>query len=783
MFRVWLWLWGVWMGGSLVGFFVVESGQRIGILLIICAGIAVLVRPAYWHLPVRVGLVLSLCISCCYSAWTAHTNISKFPPSINGQNLPFQGIITSQPMTDGNQIMFRLRTVHNETVQMTIVAESKQVLAELTQLRRGQHVHGKGRWQLPMESGNVGLFDYRTWLNRQHVFWVVRVESTQFRILNKRENSFMRLGDQMRNKLVERLESVYSDRFAGFLSGMLLGAREKVVSADAESFSAIGLGHLLAISGLHVTVIVASWLWIMRKFKMMRVLRYGLTYVLLGLFVIVTGASVPVLRAAVMGSIGLWFAFQRRWRDALSMLALTGILMLIWEPYWLLHVSYQLSFAVTFGLIAAVPSVVERMPAGWPIWWRSALAVSGVAQLVSFPLTIIYFNELSLLALPANLVFVPVVTFVITPLGYLSMLLPLAWLVEPMLQWLFVVVEWLNGFQSLRLVWATPSWWWVCAYVVVVGFMLHPHNRRWLHWGAVFVFIGLLVYAYMPPVGERRAYMQAIDVGQGDAILVRMPRGAYWLMDGGGAVDLSSPADAWKRKTDPFDPGADIVLPLLMKKGIHRLDTIVMSHANEDHVLGLLAVIKRMPVRRILFNGTINGSKKIRVLYTEALRRGITMQEVSAGDTFEYGPDATVRVLNPPAQATTFTDSNQNARSIVLHLRIYQTTLLLTGDLDEQMEPHVLQLAKKMRLFNDPLTILKVGHHGSRYSTTSPFVAMWRPQLAVISVGIMNRYGHPHPDTLRRLKRGNVRVYRTDQQGGICLEIINKNKVKVFTRN
>jgi competence protein ComEC len=782
MFRVWLWLWGVWMAGSLVGFFVVESGQRIGILLIICAGITVLVRPAYWQLPVRVGLVLALCISCCYSAWTAHANTSKFHPSIDGKNLSFQGVITSQPMTDGNQITFRLRTAHDETVQMTIIADSKTVLAERAQLCRGQHLQGKGRWQLPMESGNVGLFDYRAWLNRQHVFWVVRVESGQFRVLKNRDNSFMSYGDQMRNKMVERLEGAYSDRFAGFLSGMLLGAREKVASADAESFSAIGLGHLLAISGLHVTVIVASWLWLMRKFKMMRVIRYGLTYVLLGLFVIVTGASVPVLRAAVMGSIGLWFAFQRRWRDALSMLALTGVLMLIWEPYWLLHVSYQLSFAVTFGLIAAVPSVVERMPASWPMWWRSALAVSGVAQVVSFPLTIIYFNELSLLSLPANIVFVPFVTFVITPLGYSSLLVPLAWLVEPMLRWLFVVVEWLNGFQSLRLVWATPSWWWVSAYAVVVGLMLYPHGRRGLNWGAGVVFIALLVYAYIPPVDERRAYMQAIDVGQGDAIVVRMPRGEYWLMDGGGIVDLSSSLDAWKKKTEPFEPGADIVLPLLMKKGVHRLDTIVMSHANEDHVLGLLAVIKRMPVRRILFNGTINGSKKIQALYAEALERGIMMQEVTAGDSFEYGPNAIVRVLNPTERATLFSDTNQNARSIVLHLRIYQTTLLLTGDLDEQMEPRVLQYAKKEHLLDEPLTILKVGHHGSRYSTSSPFLAMWRPQVAVISVGAMNRYGHPHPDTLRRLQRVNPTVYRTDRNGGICLEIINNNKVKVFSR-
>lgn len=782
MFRVWLWLWGVWMAGSLVGFLVVDPAMRIGILLVSCGGIAILVRPAYWQLPVRIGMVFALCFSCCYSAWTAHTNTSKYNLSTDGRNLTFQGIVTSQPITDGNHITFRLVTTSDETVQMTVIAGSKRELAELSELRRGQHLRGKGRWQLPMESGNVGLFDYRAWLNQQHVFWVVRVESAQLRISKKRDASFMSLGDQMRNNLVERFEGLYTGRFAGFLSGMLLGARDKVAVADAATFSAIGLGHLLAISGLHVTVIVASWLWLMRKFKMMRVFRYGLTYVLLGLFVIVTGASVPVLRAAVMGSIGLWFAFQRRWRDALSMLALTGVLLLIWEPYWLLNVSYQLSFAVTFGLIAAVPSVVERMPAGWPMWWRSALAVCGVAQVVSFPLTIINFNELSLLSLPANLVFVPFVTFVITPLGYLSLLVPLAWLVEPMLRWLFVAVEWLNGFQSLRLVWATPSWLWVCAYAVVVGLMAYPHGRRWLNWTALVVFIGLLVYAYLPQPDERRAYMQAIDVGQGDAIVVRMPRGEYWLMDGGGVVDLSSPTDAWKKRANLFDPGAAIVLPILMKKGVHQIDTIVMSHANEDHVLGLLAVIKRLPVRRILFNGTVNGSKKIQALYAEALERGVEMHEVTAGDTFNYGPDATVRVLNPAEQASVFYDTDQNTRSIVLHLRIYQTTLLLTGDLDEQMEPRVLQLAKKEGLLDAPLTILKVGHHGSRYSSTTPFLAMWHPQIAVISVGAMNRYGHPHADTLRRLQQVNATVYRTDRNGGIYLEIINKQELKVFSR-
>jgi competence protein ComEC len=293
--------------------------------------------------------------------------------------------------------------------------------------------------------------------------------------------------------------------------------------------------------------------------------------------------------------------------------------------------------------------------------------------------------------------------------------------------------------------------------------------------GIVLCLIALFGYSYVPPQSERHAYMEVIDIGQGDAILLHFPNGQYWLMDGGGKVDLSRTSEQWKKGEASFEPGQNIVLPLLMKKGIHHLDAVVMSHANEDHVNGLAAVIARMPVRHVYFNGTINGSLKIKQVYADILKRHIPFVQIVKGDQFRMGKDGFVEVLNPDQPATTFFTKNQNERSIVLYVKMVHTTFLLTGDLDESSEPRVLQYVIKNQLIHRPLDILKVGHHGSKYASTVPFLEAWQPRVAVISVGQKNRYGHPSIETLKRLKQVGAAVFRTDQQGGICLEIQHKS--------
>jgi competence protein ComEC len=639
-----------------------------------------------------------------------------------------------------------------------------------------------GTWAQPEPPRNEGVVDYRTWLRRQHVFWVVQAESAQVEFRAARGWHPLAMGDAWRQTLAKRYAEQLSPRHAGLLAGMLLGEQGAIDPVDREVYAGLGLGHLLTISGLHVSVIVATWLWIMARFKMLRPIRYAITGVLLLVFVLLTGGSVPVVRAAIAGGISLWFAYHRRWRDAPSIVALGAWLMLVWEPYLLLNVSYQLSVAVTFGIVAFVPRVMVWLPERWPVLVRGALAVAGVAQAVSFPLQIQAFNEVSLLALPLNLVVVPFVTYVVTPLGYAALVVPLRGLLEPLLTSLDVVLAALHRPLWLRIVWASPVWGWVLGYYAalaaalapVPGFAawrLAPALQRLAAWrirAALALPLALLVgFAALPPPAERHVYIELLDVGQGDAILLHLPNRRYWLVDAGGIVTIGAPRAPWRTRRTAFDPGADTIVPLLKHRGIRRLDAVVLSHANEDHVLGLQAILANIPVRRVLFNGSINRSTKIRALYQAIFAAHIPMQAVRTGDTWPIGAHARITVLNP-ARTPPFHTADQNPYSLALYIHFSpNATALLTGDLDASTEASVLHAANRLRLSSRPLTLLKVAHHGSRFASTAPFLARFQPRLAAISVGRRNRYGHPNPLALARLQAAHAAITRTDVFGAI----------------
>jgi competence protein ComEC len=466
-------------------------------------------------------------------------------------------------------------------------------------------------------------------------------------------------------------------------------------------------------------------------------------------------------------------------------------------------VSFQLSFAVTAGLIVCVPRMNAVLPIGHP-GLRSAVSVALTAQAVSFPLTLYYFNGFSLLSLPANLVMVPLFSFVVLPLGTISLLFSFispaisaaaAWCGEQVTAASFRAVEMMNALEGAYTIWASPPVWWIAAYYAALLWVLHP-----LSGGAIAVrftaapaavrsaaaalLAGLLVYAYMPDAFDRTGRIAFLDVGQGDAILIRTPYGKTVLIDGGGTLQFTKPGEEWRERRDPFEVGRDLLVPLLKKRGVRQIDALFVSHQDADHIGGLQAVIEEIPVKRIWFNGTLKRSAASETLFRTALTEGIALTPAFAGDHIRLDGASNIRLLHPlpPAarEAVTVLEE-QNESSLVFVLGLYGKTFLFTGDIGADTERSIVERAFGADAAADAIDVLKIAHHGSKRSTSDEWLQAWRAKAAVISVGRSNIYGHPHPNVTGKLAERNIAVFRTDAHGEVQF-IVTPEKLRARTK-
>jgi competence protein ComEC len=475
--------------------------------------------------------------------------------------------------------------------------------------------------------------------------------------------------------------------------------------------------------------------------------------------------------------------------------------MLLWNPYYLLDIGFQLSFLVTFGLLIGVPPFVRILPDGMHSWLKNALAVTTVAQLIAFPLTVYYFNQFSLLSWFANLLLVPLVSILIYPIGLASLVLGMIW--QPLGDWLaalvsvlnralFTVIEYFSQFESMQLIIATPSFWWLLFYYALLTILLIIlYQRKQLKllvhaqqivkrytlfvWGCSLAFFITLLMLYWPLTLEKEGTVSFFDVGQGDAALIQTPEARFVLVDGGGTIEFGK-KQAWQARRDPFEVGEDVLVPLLKKRGVHELELLVVSHQDADHIGGLSAVLENIPVKRIVFNGTLKPTPQAQQLFSDALSKGVELVEVRAGDEIKIDDDTNIQVLSPledDGSANIEVAKEQNERSVVFLLRMMQRTFMFTGDIDAPRERAILHAHQAT-----PIDVLKVAHHGSKSSTVQEWIDAWQPNIAVISAGRNNLYRHPHPDVLERLEDEQVKIYRTDQQGEISI-VVDEGKLTV----
>jgi competence protein ComEC len=627
-------------------------------------------------------------------------------------------------------------------------------------------------------------FAYRAYLERQGIGAIARAHSAE--ILAGSGGPGVALAG-LRGSLLGGLNDLVPEPEAALGAGILLGVRASIAPEINDAFATAGLTHVVAISGWNIAIVAAIVAALVSPLAARPGGRWTTAAVAattVGGYVVLTGASPSVVRAALMAGAMLVARLGGSRGHAASALALAALVMLVAAPPVLWDVGFQLSLLATAGLIAYGASVERRLPSWLPGWIREPVALTLAAQLTTLPVVLVNFERLSLVAPLANVAVVPFVPLamlfsaIAALVGVLdgAMHVPIA---GDAAAWLAGGAAWLTLLVIVALGTAAAS-------VPLAAVAVQVPPALAVAW---FPLLGLGTWALrsQPATTDERAepstpsrvgaavaralrplpilgclvalllaitvaqrpdgqlHLTVLDIGQGDAILVEAPNGATMLIDGGPDPELTLRRIGANR---PFFA--------------RRIDVLVVSHPHQDHVAGLVDVLDRHRIGALVHAGIPFENPANDRLLTDAAAGGIPVHLARAGDVIALDATTMVRVLYPSAAdaAAPLPDGDINNGSIVLELRHGSFSALLTGDAEAPVESALVA-----RGLVATVDVLKVGHHGSHSSTTTDFLAAVSPMIAIISAGADNEYGHPASETLAAL--AGIATYRTDLNGDV----------------
>ncbi|MBI5474463.1 MAG: DNA internalization-related competence protein ComEC/Rec2 [Ignavibacteriae bacterium] len=679
-------------------------------------------------------------------------------------------------------------------VAVTLVRQQKDTVTP--SLLHGSLLQLKGELYRPSEERNPGEFNSRVYCEAQGIRFLMRVRGhSNVSVIDSeyRCTPYDRLMREVilptRLYILTMIDRTIGDAEGELLKGLLIGERSGIPYPTRVAFMNSGISHILAVSGSNVVVVVGFYMTLLGLFRFSRTIKMILVCVGVVCYMLLTGNQPPIVRATIMTIVVLGGKLLGERTNAFNSLGVAALLILLYDARQLYDVGFQLSFAAVFSIIYLYPitnSWISKLH-GDALWRRAAIAllrvcaVSLVATLGTLPLTAVYFGRVSVVGILTNIFVIPLVGasvmlgFVTSLVGWISV-----WVAEVfsavnrlLLKLILFIATW-SG---------TRSW----AYVDTLRFspmlsvpfyaglivLFHLKNRIVLKKALLFLAISLNVVAFLPGSTPERTNgslrVSFIDVGQGDASLIEFPNGQTMLIDAG------------MRNAD-YDAGERNVVPFLKRKGIAKLDYVVASHPDGDHIGGMPAVFRACEVKSVIDNGIATNDSLYRD-YVEALQEEKCCQRVGRADSLvlDIG-GARVYVLHPPEKVhhtnTPQLALSNNNESVVLKLCFGSTSFLLVGDTERQAEEEML--TRYGRFLQS--TVLKVGHHGSKTSSSEEFLGVVRPSYAVVSVGLHNKFGHPSDDVIARLAAVGSTVLRTDEDGAIMFESDGTNLTRIEWR-
>lgn len=557
---------------------------------------------------------------------------------------------------------------------------------------------------------------------------------------------------------------------------LVLAERDELDPELRRRFASAGLAHLLAISGMHVGLLAAGIVWLLRLFVGPR--RRIIALVLVTGYVLMIGAPVAAGRALVVFAGYVW-AGTRGWpARAGELLGMAALVTLIVDPLSLSDPGFQLSYAGFSGVLVGSRLTMLAGPGagrGRITAVRRVLIhgsiVASCALLATSPFTAWHFGQITPVALISHLVGAPLVAVSLGSLFPILMLpgpfaAPPAAVATGAIRLLHLTVGWFSTVPLGHSAVAAPGvviWvFWALMIAAALRVVITGVVRAAIKPG----LIGIALYALAPLLhglpGEQ-SMLCTLSVGQGDAAVLRTRRGHWMVFDGGSA------AGDW-------DAGKSILIPFLRRHGASRVDVVILSHPDLDHLGGLLSLLDDMPIGRLVDTGNPVPSVVYERFLAAVDASSTRWLPAAPGDQLQLD-DARITILGPPGGSTRLSDS-PNATSVTFRLTVAGGFRYLnTGDATIREERDLLASWPVDSLRAD---LMKVGHHGSRTSSAVAFVRAVDPVLAVISSGTRNPYGHPHPETLARLDSAGVpRVWRTDRHGTLCVEIDKHGRWRV----
>ena len=656
-----------------------------------------------------------------------------------------------------------IQVIHSQTIPLEI----KNVICYVEsgqEPRTGSYVRIQGKLYAFAGATNPGEFDARRY------YQILDIQARiQNAVILEETTSYDKFREglyRFRTYLSALLDACFEEKDASIMKAVLLGEKGGLDEETKQLYQLSGIIHILSISGLHISIIGMGLYKILHKIRCPKIINVILSIAFMYCYGVMTGMSISAYRAVMMFGIHIAAGLFGRTYDMLTAMAIAAISILLRQPLYLYHSGFLFSFGAILAIGLFLPAVEENRFGGEEAVSRveKLMSTSLAVSIVTLPVYLCFYYEYPLYSLLLNTLLLPSMGVILSD-GMFTLLAAAYYL--PFGRYAAVPAHFLLAFYEFccrlalrmpesRNIPGRPENWQIAVFVLILCAAVR-YNHKWsrlLFWQ--WILLALLCITMRYRSGLQITFL---DVGQGDGIYLADEKGGHYLIDGGSS--------------SKSDVGTYQILPFLKEEGADTLDAVFVTHMDSDHYNGIYMLIEEMEQSGIVIENLILpdigvGSRGEEYAELEALAvsRGISVYYIHKGETLHRG-NLKFTCLHPEKGS----EQGSNEDSTVLYLEYGAFCALFTGDLEGSGEEAVRQQLESIVPDGEGITLLKVAHHGSRNSTREAFLETASPQIALISAGKNNQYGHPHEELMDRLERAGCHIYQTKEGGAVTVRV------------